>query len=92
MDKSKQNRNAGNHPSYKGMSAESIKRKKAYDTNYHKTPERKKYRAALNKANRHSGKVGDGKDQSHTKSGNLVLESQKTNRSRNGQSGGSTKK
>lgn len=92
MDTSKRNRNAGVHPSYKGMSTAAIKKKKAYDTAYHKTTERKKYRAELNKANRKTGKVGDGKDQSHTKKGGLVLEPQKSNRGRNGQGGGSTKK
>lgn len=92
MDATKRNRNAGHHPSYSGMSSAAIKKKKAYDTKYHKTLERKKYRADLNKANRKSGHVGDKKDMSHTKGGGLVLESQKSNRGRNGQGGKSTKK
>lgn len=93
---SKRNRNAGNHPSYKsrGMSAESIKKKREYDTKYHKTKERKKYRAELNKANKKAGTYGNGdkKDMSHTKKGNLVKESQSKNRARNGSGGKSSKK
>lgn len=99
MDTSKRNKMAGSHKSYDklGMSAASIKRKKTYDTNYQASPERKKYRVALNKANRKSQaagktKVGDKKDMSHTKKGSMVSESQKNNRGRNGQSGKSTKK
>lgn len=92
--KSTANSNAGHHPSYSGMSAASIKKKKAYDTKYQATTKRKKYRVELNKANRKAGTYGngDGKDMSHTKKGNLVSESQKTNRARNGQGGKSTKK
>lgn len=61
---------------------------------YQSSPERIKYRTALNKANRDAGTYGngDGKDMSHTKSGKIVKESQKTNRARNGQNGKSTKK
>lgn len=87
---------AGKHPSYNklGMSEASIKRKLAYDSEYQSTPERKRYRAALNKANRQAGTYGnkDGADMSHTKSGSLVRESMKRNRARNGQNGKSTKK
>jgi hypothetical protein len=52
---------------------------------YQSTPARKRYRAALNKANRKSGTYGNGdkKDMSHTKSGKLVKESQSKNRARN---------
>ena len=52
---------------------------------YQSTPARKRYRAALNKANRKAGTYGnkDGKDMSHTKSGKLVKESQSKNRARN---------
>tara|TARA_R100000329_G_scaffold151023_2_gene145571 strand:+ start:335 stop:640 length:306 start_codon:yes stop_codon:yes gene_type:complete len=68
----------------KGKSKSSAK-KKAYDTKYHSTPARKRYRAALNKANRKAGTYGNGdkKDMSHTKSGRLVKESQSKNRARN---------
>jgi hypothetical protein len=61
-------------------------KKKKYDTEYHATPERKKYRASLNKKNREAGTYGnrDGKDVSHTKSGSTMKEPQSQNRSRNG--------
>jgi hypothetical protein len=60
-------------------------KKDAYNTEYHKTEERKKYRASLNKANRKKGTYGnkDGKDISHGKKG-LSQESQSSNRARNG--------
>lgn len=87
---------AGKHPSYNklGMSKESIERKLKYDSEYQSTPERKRYRAALNKANREAGTYGnkDGEDMSHTKSGRLVKERMSRNRARNGQNGKSTKK
>ena len=52
---------------------------------YQSTEKRKKYRAALNKANRKAGTYGNGdkKDMSHTKSGKLVKEKQSRNRARN---------
>ena len=55
------------------------------DKKYQSTEKRKRYRAALNKANRKAGTYGnkDGKDMSHTKSGKLVKESQSKNRARN---------
>lgn len=94
--KSKRNKLAGSHPSYDklGMSEERRKKKLAYDKAYHKTEERKKYRAALNAANKKAGTYGngDGKDMSHTKGGKLTKESQKSNRARNGQNKKSTKK
>ena len=73
---------------------EARKKKNEYNTNYHSSPERKKYRVKLNKANRDAGTYGngDGKDMSHTKSGKLVLESQSKNRARQGKDGKSTKK
>lgn len=93
------NKNADKNPSYKarGMSDEAIKKKREYDKKYHATTERKKYRAELNKANRESHKkgttkVGDKSDKSHTKSGKLVNESQKSNRARNKSNGKSSKK
>ena len=89
------NKNAGEHPSYEKLnwSPSSIARKKAYDKKYHQTKERKKYRAELNKANRNAGTYGngDGKDMSHTKSGKMVLELSRINRSRNGKTGSSKK-
>jgi len=87
------NKKAGNHPAYKGWSPSSIARKRAYDKKYHKTEERKEYRAKLNKANRDAGTYGNGddKDMSHTKSGKFKLELARINRARNGRNGKSTK-
>lgn len=90
------NKNAGKHPSYLklGWSPSSIARKRAYDKKYSSTDKQKKYRVALNRANRKAGTYGngDGKDMSHKKDGKMTLESQSTNRARNGQNGKSTKK
>lgn len=87
---------AGKHPSYLKLnwSPSSIARKRAYDKKYASTDKQKKYRASLNKANRHAGTYGngDGKDMSHRKDGKMSLESQSKNRGRNGQNGKSTKK
>ena len=72
---------------------ESRKKKDAYNKAYHDTPERIRYRVRLNKANKDAkNEVGDGKDMSHTKGGNLVKEGQSNNRARNGKNGESTKK
>lgn len=90
------NKLAGKHPSYEklGMSEARRKKKIAYDKAYSATPERKKYRAELNKANKKAGTYGngDGKDMSHTKKGKMVMEKKGLNRARNGQNGKSTKK
>jgi hypothetical protein len=71
---------------YLRSNPEARAKKQAYDKAYHQTPERKKYRAALNKANRQAGTYGNGdnKDLSHTRSGKLVKEKASTNRARNG--------
>jgi len=92
--KSTKNKNAGKHPSYGNMSEERRKKKIEYDKKYHQSEERKKYRAELNKKNRESGTYGNGdkKDMSHTKSGNIVKESQSKNRARNGANKKSSKK
>ncbi len=52
---------------YYAANPESKDKKKAYDTKYHSTEERKKYRAFLNKKNRDAGTYGngDGKDYDH---------------------------
>jgi len=96
MQSKKKNSLAGKHPSYDklGMSEARRKKKIAYDKAYSATDERKKYRAALNKANKKAGTYGngDGKDMSHTKAGKLTRELQKANRARNGQNGKSSKK
>jgi hypothetical protein len=90
------NKNAGKHPSYLKLnwSPSSIARKRAYDKKYASTDKQKKYRAELNKANRKAGTYGngDGKDMSHKKDGKMSLESQSSNRARNGRNGKSTKK
>ena len=68
-------------------------KKKRYDTAYHSTPARKKYRRELGKARRKRGIDGKGGgDMSHTKSGKLVRESASKNRARNGANGKSTRK
>jgi len=41
------------------------------------------YRSKLNRFNNKNGKVGDGKDASHTKGGGIVLEDASKNRARN---------
>lgn len=60
-------------------------KKDAYNKAYHATPERKKYRASLNSANKKAKTYGngDGKDMSHG-TGGLKKESQSSNRARNG--------
>lgn len=59
-------------------------KKKAYDTKYHKSAKRKKYRAELNQERRRRGIAGKGgKDVSHRKGGGYTLESPSKNRARN---------
>lgn len=87
MDKSKRNRFAGKHPSYKKkkMSKESIAKKRAYQREYNKTEGAKKHRAELNKKNRDSGTYGNGdkKDASHSADGkSMTMEDQSKNRAR----------
>jgi hypothetical protein len=84
MDKSKRNRFAGNGKNTRPKSNLSTGRDYSYDKKYQASRKRKKYRAELNKINRHKGHVGDGKDVSHTKEGTTVLEAQSRNRARNG--------
>ena len=60
------------------------KKKAAYDTKYHDTPSRRKYRAELAAERRKRGVMGNGgKDMSHTKDGKIVAESPSKNRARN---------
>ena len=79
---------------YYASNPEARKKKKAYDTKYHSSSKRRKYRSDLNKANRKAGTYGngDGKDMSHTKKGKLVREKASKNRARNGANGKSAKK
>ena len=59
-------------------------KKKAYDTKYHKSAKRRKYRADLQKERRRRGIAGkSGKDVSHKKGGGYTLESPSKNRARN---------
>jgi hypothetical protein len=68
-------------------------KKKKYDTSYHSTTERKRYRSELNAARKKRKIYGrGGPDMSHTKSGKLVKEAPSKNRARNGSNGRSTKK
>lgn len=52
---------------YYASNAKARAKKAEYDTKYHSTAERKKYRAFLNKKNRDAGTYGngDGKDWDH---------------------------
>mgnify|MGYP006198729785 CR=1 FL=1 len=85
--KSKRNKLAGKHPSYKkrGMTPAQIKKKNEYQKRYNKTKSAVKHRVELNKENRKRGTYGngDGKDVSHSSDGKkLRLESQSKNRAR----------
>ena len=63
---------------------EAREKKKKYDTEYHDTPARRKYRAELAAERRKRGVMGKGgKDMSHTKDGKIVAESPSRNRARN---------
>ncbi len=66
-------------------------KKNAYNSEYHKSAKRKKYRAALNKANKDMPNK-KGEDKSHTKAGKLVNERRSKNRARNGRGGTAKKK
>lgn len=63
---------------------EARKKRQKAQAEINKKPDQVKYRVELNKANRKSGKVGDGLDMSHTKNGTLVKEKASANRARNG--------
>ena len=68
-------------------------KKASYDTKYHKSPSRRKYRSELNAARRKRKIYGKGGgDLSHTKRGTLVRESPSKNRARQGANKKSTKK
>lgn len=61
---------------------ESKKKKDAYNTEYHSTTERKKYRAALQALNRKKGTHGngDGMDEAHVSKTKTKKQSQSRNR------------
>ena len=79
---------------YYADNPEARSKKNSYNKKYHATPERRKYRSELNKENRRVGTYGngDGKDVSHKKGGGTTLESQKSNRARQGAGGKARKK
>jgi hypothetical protein len=78
---------------YYASSPEARAKKKAYDTKYHSSTERKEYRAKLNAARKKRKIYGKGGgDLSHTKGGGLVRESASKNRARQGANKKSTKK
>ncbi len=68
-------------------------KKKKYDTSYHSSPERRKYRSKLNKIRRKLGIYGKGGgDVSHTADGGYKIEDPSVNRARQGADKKSTKK
>lgn len=82
--KQRRNKNAGTHPSYeeRGMSKESIKKKRSYDKEFSASDEQKKHRADCNRERAKAKKRGvnlKGKDVSHTSSG-IKIKSIKANR------------
>lgn len=71
---------------YYRSNPEAKAKKDAYNTKYHATPERKKYRADLDRerrARKNAGQSLAGKDVSHTKGGGTTLEDSSKNRARN---------
>lgn len=92
----RKNKNAGKSTGksksakYFAKNPKARKKKNDYNTEYHSSTKRKKYRAKLNKETRKRSTPG--KDVSHTKSGGTVREKRSTNRARNGKGGKSSKK
>lgn len=73
-------------------SKEALANKKKYDTNYHDTPDRVKYRVDLKRERRQRGVYGKGgKDMSHTKDGKLTPEDPSANRGRQSKAKGTLK-
>ncbi|MBF46666.1 MAG: hypothetical protein CMA96_02850 [Euryarchaeota archaeon] len=71
---------------YLRLNPDSAKKKRDYDTAYHATSARKKYRADLDRERRARKRAGQnltGKDVSHTKGGGTTLEDSSKNRARN---------
>ena len=67
-------------------------KKKKYDTSYHSSPERRKYRSKLNKIRRKLGIYGKGGgDVSHTADGGYKIEDPSVNRGRQGSNKKTTK-
>lgn len=92
----RRNKNAGTSTGksrsakYFAKHPEARKKKNEYNTQYHSTPERKHYRARLNKLTRK--KSIPGKDYSHGKDGAIRPEDRSRNRARNGKNKRSTKR
>jgi hypothetical protein len=61
---------------------EARKKKEDYDTKYHSTPSRRKYRSILGALNREKGTYGnhDGKDLAHQSKSRVIIQSQSKNR------------
>lgn len=75
----------GRSASFYRSNPEAYKKKLAYDTKYGKSTKRRKYRSKLKIERVKRGVDGKGgPDLSHTADGQLVQESPKTNRARNG--------
>ena len=66
--------------SYAHMETEARKKKAEYDTKYHSTPSRRKYRGILGAINRKVGKIGDGKDVAHQSKKKYILQLASKNR------------
>jgi hypothetical protein len=72
---------------------EAREKKKKYDTGYHSTPERKKYKRELAADRRKRGIMGKGgADVSHRRDGTTTTEARSTNRARNGAGGKAKRK
>lgn len=70
---------------YYAANPEARKKKAAYDTKYHSTKERKKYRAELWAERTARGIAGKGgRDVSHAEGGGFKMEESSRNRARNG--------
>lgn len=93
----RRNKNAGKSTGksksakYFAKNPEARAKKNAYNTKYHASPSRKKYRAELNSANDKSPN-SKGQDKSHTKSGKITNESRSSNRKRNGRGNNAKRK
>lgn len=98
MDKSKRNRNAGEHPSYKkrGMSEASRKKKIAYDKAYNKKTvsdrvDRNKKRREGQKAGNPKAKKGSGYDYDHATKSYVKKSINRGRTSKNGGTAGDKK-
>ena len=86
-------KNPGKSARYYAANPKARAKKNAAQRKRNRSKANKEYRAELNRERRRRGIYGKGgKDVSHTKGGNLTLESPKKNRARQGSNGKSTKK